>query len=55
MLMEGFREFVEKNWNINCKGSSLDIWQTKLRNIRQKIRGWIINDNVAYRKRKNSY
>ena len=38
MLMEGFREFVEKNWNIKCKGSSLDVWQNKLRNLRQNIR-----------------
>ena len=36
MLMEVFREFVEINWNIKCRGSSLDIWQSKLRNIRQK-------------------
>ena len=52
MLMEGFREFVEKNWNIKYRGSSLDIWQSKCRNIRQKIKGWLINANVVYRKRK---
>ena len=34
MLMEGFKEFIEKNWWINCKGSRLDIWREKLGNIR---------------------
>lgn len=37
MMMEGFKEFVEKNWDITCKGTNLDIWQHKMRILRQKI------------------
>lgn len=52
MVMEGFREFVVKNWNVPYMGSSLDMWQQKMRHIRKKIRGWVLNANVAYRKKK---
>ena len=50
--MEGFKEFVEKNWEVRCNGSSMDTWQKRLRNIRQKIKGWVLNANAMYRKRK---
>lgn len=51
MHMEGFKEFVEKNWEVRCNGSSMDTWQKRLRNIRQKIKGWVLNANAMYRKR----
>lgn len=51
MLRDGFKEFVAKVWSQPCKGSNIVRWQNKTRILRQKIRGWNLNADAAYRKR----
>jgi hypothetical protein len=41
LLRDGFTEMIKELWsNIEAEGSSMDIWQTKIRRVRQFLRGW---------------
>jgi len=53
LLREGFFELVSDVWNKENKGStSLQVWQNKIRKLRQFLRGWAKNMNGAYKKEK---
>ena len=53
LLREGFFELVSDVWNKENKGStSLQVWQNKIRKLRQFLRGWAKNMNGSYKKEK---
>ena len=52
-LREGLDDLVVNSWqSIGSKISSLDNWQTKLRCVRPKLKGWNRNMNAWYRELK---
>ena len=48
-----FADLVKNCWDRACSGSPMEIWQTKIRNLRKKIKGWSINLDAAIKKKKN--
>jgi hypothetical protein len=53
LLREGFFYLVSEAWNKENRGStSLQVWQNKIRKVRQFLRGWDKNMNGAYKKEK---
>src|SRR4051812_4512706 len=44
LLREDFRNLIEKTWNsVPNRGSSLDVWQAKIRKLRRITKGWSSN------------
>jgi hypothetical protein len=53
LLKDGFFEVVSEVWKKERRGTSLmQIWQNKIRKLRQFLRGWAKNMNGAYKKEK---
>jgi hypothetical protein len=51
LIRDDFREVVERSWTSDCEGNtSIDIWQTKIRRLRQFLRGWAKNKSGHYKK-----
>ena len=50
LLREGFRELVYNTWNERYFGDILDRWQSRLRRLRKKAKGWNRNIDAWYRK-----
>jgi hypothetical protein len=52
-LRSDFVEVVEKSWNQQTKGvKAIDIWQEKIRRLRQVTKGWSCNIEAELRKLK---
>ncbi|WVZ80083.1 hypothetical protein U9M48_027589, partial [Paspalum notatum var. saurae] len=52
-LRKGFHDLVAKVWKRESKGSSpIQIWQNKIRNLRQFLRGWAKNVSGSNKKEK---
>ena len=50
---DDFREVVQISWTSDCEGNtSLDIWQNKIRRLRQFLGGWAKNKSGHYKKEK---
>ena len=49
-LREGFKELIHKTWNKNFKGDVLDRWQSRMRELRKKAKGWNKNMDAWYKK-----
>jgi hypothetical protein len=55
LMREEFKEVVSKSWNAPTRGSSsIDIWQTKIRRLRQVTKGWNSNIEAELRKLKKN-
>ena len=53
MRQDGFKEMVEREWAYVQEGNTpIEIWQNKIRHIRQFLRGWAKNLNAEYRRLK---
>lgn len=50
MLRDGFKNFVTKILTDNYEGSNIEKWQSRLRVLRRKIKGWTKNASACYRK-----
>lgn len=47
---EGFVDMISREWNKHAGGnSSVDVWQNKIRHLRQFLRGWAKNISGVYR------
>ena len=51
-LREGFKELMYKTWNKKFKGDVLDRWQSRMRELRKKAKGWNKNMDAWYKKSK---
>ena len=49
-LREGFKELIHKTWNKKFKGDVLDRWQSRMRELRKKAKGWNKNMDAWYKK-----
>jgi hypothetical protein len=55
LLKEGFYDMVANIWRSENSGSSpLQRWQSKIRRLRQHLRGWASNMAGSYKKEKNT-
>jgi hypothetical protein len=53
LLRDGFIEMIKELWtNTEAEGSSMEIWQIKIRRVRQFLRGWAKNVSGNNRKEK---
>ena len=53
LQVDGFRDVVEKAWQVNCSFSkSIDVWQFKIRHTRKSLKGWNANVESAQKKYK---
>jgi len=53
LTRDDFREVVIDSWRQSCNGiSPLEIWQIKIRRLRQFLRGWAKNKSGHYKKEK---
>lgn len=53
LTRDDFREVVIDSWRQSCSGiSPLEIWQIKIRWLRQFLRGWAKNKSGHYKKEK---
>jgi hypothetical protein len=56
LLKEGFYDMVENIWRSENSGSSpLQWWQSKIRRLRQHLRGWASNMAGSYKKEKKLF
>ena len=54
LQVDGFRDVVEKAWQVNCSFSkSIDVWQFKIRHTRKSLKGWNANVESAQKKYKH--
>jgi hypothetical protein len=50
-----FKELVKKVWSTRVEGDkAIDRWQNRVRMLSKKARGWSINIELEYRKRKTA-
>jgi mannosylglycoprotein endo-beta-mannosidase len=55
LLRDGFNEMVGEVWhNTLAQGSPIEIWQAKIRRLRQHLRGWAKHMSGAYKKEKTT-
>jgi hypothetical protein len=55
LMREEFKDVVSKSWNAPTRGgNSIDIWQTKIRRLRQVTKGWNSNIEAELRKLKKN-
>ena len=53
LTRDDFQEVVERSWTSVCEGNTaIDLWQNKIRRLRQFLRGWGQNKSGHYRKEK---
>ena len=53
LTRDDFRKVVERSWTSVCEGNTaIDLWQNKIRRLRQFLRGWAKNKSGHYRKEK---
>jgi hypothetical protein len=51
--VEGFVEVVKKSWDMEVNSTDpMEIWQTKIRLLKKKIKGWGRNIGAELRKKK---
>jgi hypothetical protein len=56
LLREGFAEMVQEIWSRDYQVTDpMQKLQTKIRRLRQHLRGWSKNVSGAYKKEKNNY
>jgi len=53
LLRDGFCEMVHDIWtSTHAEGSPMERWQTKIRKLRQYLRGWVKHTSRVYKKEK---
>jgi hypothetical protein len=50
---EEFSQVIQDAWSVECNSRlAIDIWQNKVRSVRQKSKGWSINVDDVNKKKK---
>lgn len=55
LTQEDFLQVVRDSWGGPCRETNpLDIWHSKLKRLRKKLKGWSLNGNAALRQKKKA-
>jgi hypothetical protein len=55
LMVEGFSKIVKNSWDSECPvDDPLEVWQFKIRILREKIRGWSRNIESEMKRNKSS-